>query len=61
MESAAWEAERRVLRQATTKRVSRPTVEAGSVAAAKKTLASGRELAKIRGGSLSVAGVCRYG
>jgi hypothetical protein len=60
MESAAREAERRALRQATTKRVSRPTVETGSVAA-KKTLASGRELAKIRGGSLSLAGVCRYG
>src|SRR5262249_61747512 len=57
MESAAWQAEWRVSRQATTKRVSRPTVEAGSLAAAKNALASGRESAKITGG-LAFCGGC---
>src|SRR5262249_16945079 len=57
----AWEAERSVLNQATTKRLSRPTVEAGSWAAAKKLLASGKELAKIMGGSLSMVGVLATG
>src|SRR4051812_10492483 len=38
MQQEAWEAERRVERQATTRRVSRPTVDSGRRAAAKKPL-----------------------
>src|SRR5262245_24544846 len=57
MESAAEQAERRVSRQATTKRVRSATVLAGSLAAAKKGLASGKESGKITGG-LAFCGGC---